>query len=294
MDSVRAVGPRCGSTERGVRVARDKQRWRGLAAVLVLGLMPAVSLAQTGTEKKDAQAPAKESAAPDAHAKKFEDIGKRLAEAQKKFEERLKAATSDEEREKIQGEGGPEKAFLGEYQALAVDAKGTEVAAKALCQVMLLGVPAGDLDATKAAAKTLMAEHVESPEMALLVFAAPQLLGKAEGKQALELLKAKNKTKPVAAAFLFMEVQSVSDQKGEDSPELEALYRRLSKEFGDLKFPFGEETYGGVAEAWIFVKENLVVGKVAPGFEAVDENGAKWKLEEYRGKVVVIDFWGDW
>jgi peroxiredoxin len=33
---------------------------------------------------------------------------------------------------------------------------------------------------------------------------------------------------------------------------------------------------------------------LAPDFEAVDENGAAWKLSDYRGKVVVVDFWGNW
>jgi cytochrome oxidase Cu insertion factor (SCO1/SenC/PrrC family) len=34
--------------------------------------------------------------------------------------------------------------------------------------------------------------------------------------------------------------------------------------------------------------------QTAPDFEAVDENGVKFKLSDYRGKVVVLDFWGFW
>jgi peroxiredoxin len=33
---------------------------------------------------------------------------------------------------------------------------------------------------------------------------------------------------------------------------------------------------------------------VAPEFEASDENGVKFKVSDYRGKVVVLDFWGFW
>ena len=36
------------------------------------------------------------------------------------------------------------------------------------------------------------------------------------------------------------------------------------------------------------------VGKVAPEIEAEDVFGATFKLSDYRGKVVVLDFWGDW
>ncbi|HIA62051.1 MAG TPA: redoxin domain-containing protein [Planctomycetes bacterium] len=38
----------------------------------------------------------------------------------------------------------------------------------------------------------------------------------------------------------------------------------------------------------------LSIGKVAPEIEAEDIDGVKFKLSDYRGKVVVLDFWGDW
>jgi hypothetical protein len=36
------------------------------------------------------------------------------------------------------------------------------------------------------------------------------------------------------------------------------------------------------------------VGDAAPEIEGVDLAGTNFKLSEYRGKVVVLDFWGDW
>ena len=38
----------------------------------------------------------------------------------------------------------------------------------------------------------------------------------------------------------------------------------------------------------------LAIGEVAPEIEAEDIAGVKFKLSDYRGKVVVLDFWGDW
>jgi hypothetical protein len=38
----------------------------------------------------------------------------------------------------------------------------------------------------------------------------------------------------------------------------------------------------------------IVVGKIAPDFEAEDVDGNAFKLSDYRGKVVVLDFWGFW
>lgn len=40
--------------------------------------------------------------------------------------------------------------------------------------------------------------------------------------------------------------------------------------------------------------EMLQVGSVAPDIEGNDLDGVAFKLSDYRGKVVVLDFWGDW
>ena len=40
--------------------------------------------------------------------------------------------------------------------------------------------------------------------------------------------------------------------------------------------------------------QKLAIGKVAPEIEGKDVEGNKFKLSDYRGKVVVLDFWGDW
>ena len=35
-------------------------------------------------------------------------------------------------------------------------------------------------------------------------------------------------------------------------------------------------------------------GSLAPEIEGKDLDGAPFKLSDYRGKVVMLDFWGDW
>ena len=40
--------------------------------------------------------------------------------------------------------------------------------------------------------------------------------------------------------------------------------------------------------------ELLAIGKVAPDIAGEDLDGKTFKLSDYRGKVVVLDFWGDW
>lgn len=36
------------------------------------------------------------------------------------------------------------------------------------------------------------------------------------------------------------------------------------------------------------------VGSEAPEIEGVDLDGVEFKLSDYRGKVVMLDFWGNW
>ena len=40
--------------------------------------------------------------------------------------------------------------------------------------------------------------------------------------------------------------------------------------------------------------EDLAIGKMAPEIEGQDVNGVPFKLSDYRGQVVLLDFWGDW
>ena len=56
----------------------------------------------------------------------------------------------------------------------------------------------------------------------------------------------------------------------------------------------GNSTYGEAAKLALFELQNLSIGKVAPEIVGEDVDGVPMKLSDYRGKVVVLDFWGDW
>lgn len=51
------------------------------------------------------------------------------------------------------------------------------------------------------------------------------------------------------------------------------------------------QTLGEVAAGRLDAMRNLVVGKPAPDFEGVGADGKPVKLSDFRGKVVVLDFW---
>jgi len=72
------------------------------------------------------------------------------------------------------------------------------------------------------------------------------------------------------------------------SKEAEDLFEEIIKKYKDIK------EVAAAAEAELFVLRNLSIGKVAPDIEGVDSDGKKFKLSDFRGKVVVLDFWALW
>jgi hypothetical protein len=55
-----------------------------------------------------------------------------------------------------------------------------------------------------------------------------------------------------------------------------------------------KRTVGESAEAELFEMRYLLPGKPAPEITGEDVDGKRFNLSDYRGKVVLLDFWGDW
>ena len=72
----------------------------------------------------------------------------------------------------------------------------------------------------------------------------------------------------------------------------EALLDRVVSDFPDVAS--GKRTLGPLAQAQLFEIRTLAVGMIAPDIEGEDLDGTPFKLSDYRGKVVMLDFWGHW
>jgi hypothetical protein len=120
----------------------------------------------------------------------------------------------------------------------------------------------------------------------------------------LDLIAEKNPTKSVRAAALFA-VADFYKNKSEprrgsppaDAEELaqraEARFERILKEFAD-EIQVGQRKFGPMAKAALFELRNLRIGKTVPEIEGEDTEGVVFRLSDYRGKVVMLDFWGHW
>jgi hypothetical protein len=72
--------------------------------------------------------------------------------------------------------------------------------------------------------------------------------------------------------------------------KIETLFEQAGKKYGDVKIPY-EGTVAQKVKAELFEFRHLLVGKQAPDIEGVDQDGKRFKLSDYRGKVVLLDFW---
>ena len=75
--------------------------------------------------------------------------------------------------------------------------------------------------------------------------------------------------------------------------EAEALFERAAEKYGDVKIP-GDGTVGERAKAELYEIRHLLVGKAAPDVEGEDQDGRRFRLSDYRGKVVLLDFWSEY
>jgi hypothetical protein len=132
-------------------------------------------------------------------------------------------------------------------------------------------------------------------------------------------LKYRSRMKALLAGLDSAMLARIENEKGKeffklveeyDSAELQAkaeeAFDRLVREFGhlDVNNPRLKEiaksgdpnkrTLKDLAIGPLFELRNLSIGKVAPDIEGEDIGGKKFKLSDYRGKVVVLDFWGHW
>lgn len=79
---------------------------------------------------------------------------------------------------------------------------------------------------------------------------------------------------------------------GELAKQREQVYETMSKSFPDVTVQ--DTTLGKVAEKALFAIRHLAVGRVAPEIQGEDVFGKEFKLSDYRGKVVMLTFWGHW
>jgi hypothetical protein len=151
----------------------------------------------------------------------------------------------------------------------------------------------GDKEIAKTAVDRLMKDHVKSKKLVDLAENGQMIgavLGREASDQVLDRLVAENGDPMVRAWAMYWQAtqltrgKNVSDENKAKADELLAQAGKLAA---------GTSLAERIA-APAFEKEHLQIGMTVPDVVGEDVDGVKFKLSDYRGKVVVVDFWGFW
>ncbi|MEX2186161.1 MAG: hypothetical protein WD875_05170 [Pirellulales bacterium] len=75
--------------------------------------------------------------------------------------------------------------------------------------------------------------------------------------------------------------------------EIEAVLEQAMEKYGDVQLTAGN-TIGALAKVKLHEIRFLRVGKEAQDIEGADQEGKQFKLSDYRGKAVLLDFWSQY
>jgi hypothetical protein len=236
---------------------------------------------------------------PKSPAEQYKALVEELSAAQREFSKLYQAAKTDEERQKLINEKyqRPDK-YVPRFMEIAEKHPTDPAAVDALVWIAT-NSPYGDAG-TKAIA-LLAKDHIQNEKMGQVV----QRLAYMDTADAEKLLRSvleKNPNRAAQAQAAYSLAQYLKNRAEyrlkdkaaieKTSKEAEQLFEQVAEKYGDIKHYRG--SLADAAQRDLFEIRNLGIGKVAPEIEGEDIDGQKFKLTDYRGKVVVIDFWGHW
>lgn len=262
---------------------------RTVAGLLALLLMLPALWARDDKDKDKPATPAQQfKALQDEMTKQVEDFRKAYTEAR-----------TPEEKAKVLNEKRPKpEAFAGRFLELARKYPKDPVAVDAL---VMVATTTREGKENETALDLLARDHLEDARLTRVA----QMLSNSESPAAEKFLRAlldknKNKETQAWAAFALGSYLKTHAENFKTSPETTAkdlkeaaqLFERVEKEGGEFKY--GRETLAAQAGNALYEIRNLSIGMKAPEIDGEDLDAKKFELSDYKGKVVLLDFWGNW
>jgi hypothetical protein len=257
----------------------------------------------------DDEKPKNKSKEPDKQkpAEKYQALVQEFNDARQAFLKEYREAKTQEERQKVLQEKQPQAdKYAAKFIELAEKNAKDPAAVDALAWVVMntfsLGPDAKSSPRAKALA-IISRDHVQSDKLGMV---CQMLAARGEDKETETLLRKilnKNPHKEVQGPACLGLAQ-ILKKRAEGMPETNAkaiekvqqesekLYERVVKNYADVNGFRG--TLGDQAKNELFEMQHLSRGKPAPDIAAEDLDGKEFKLSDYKGKVVLLDFWGNW
>ncbi len=239
----------------------------------------------------------------------FESLNGEFDDAVKEFATAYRAASESERSAIFENQYPKANEYVGQFMKIAEENPDTDAAFDSLSWIVMR---ARDEAAAEQAYERLWANHIDHEKMNDICMGLGSATPSQKSLDRLNELIVKNPRSSVKAAATFslaMALSRVKEMKaGGDTSEfissvdasddrIEKLYNAIVSDYPDVKVLKGrgnKRTYSSMAEGALFEMQNLAIGMEAPEIEGKDLDGLSFKLSEYRGKVVLLDFWGDW
>ncbi|MFQ5506003.1 MAG: hypothetical protein ACE5F1_14580 [Planctomycetota bacterium] len=228
----------------------------------------------------------------------FEALHREFVKAKCDYMEKLNELVASEEYEKLREEGDykglrklitklkrPGKGFVERFAEAAKPYEGTK---EELPFLRWIAQNAPKPERRRKAMRALLDRHIDKALWTELV-AQTRVFG-SEAPAILDRLIEKSPHQDVKIWARYTRCQMTLRDKGADAKSREKARAELQAIVADAP----ESTPALMIQAPEFKKGRLQIGMVAPDIQGEDVDGIRFRLSDYRGKVVVLDFWGDW
>ena len=261
--------------------------WRFITGLMLLLVMtPPLSAQRVPIKIKAKPGPVTEA------GKKYRELLAEFGQQRLAYSKAYREAKTEADRLKVRRELFPKPQILApKFLALAKEHADDPVAMQALVWVVSnarLGTAAGE------AIELLIKNHVEDKAMVAVCQRLMRNTSPQAGKLLEQVLEKSphREAKGQACFGLMMQSKYAARANPAKEADVKKFAEQVINDFADLKHYRG--TIGEAAKRELYEIEKLGIGKPAPEIAGEDIAGEQFKLSDYRGKVVVIDFWGNW
>ncbi len=228
----------------------------------------------------------------------FDKLKSEYDEAVGKLSEQIKKLEAESEKPDFSKLPRPDRAFYPRFEAYAEKHGGQPAALPALAWLLENG---GENRNLGWIVDRLREDHAADPAILQALESLGWETGPWNRDRLVPLYRrviAENKDTGVkaAAAFNIAKTEYAERSPSEDAPlpTTELPNRRARELFGQVVRDYPGTKAAERAEGYIFELDHLQIGMKAPDFGGTDASEKEIKLSDFRGRVVVVDFWGFW
>jgi hypothetical protein len=251
-----------------------------------------------GQQRPQATEPTEETSEPsdESVADQIKGIQTEMALKQREIVKKFQETDDDTERTKLRDEYFALPSTVADKYAAIVEKHADDEAVFPALQGMM-----SSEEFAPRAVDVLLKHHLGNEQLGSLCLS---LVGQ-RGASAEKLVRAVAEkstsadTKGLALLALGQMLFSQSNEDGVDDGKRDQLRKKAEEALQTVVEKYadvaaGRGKAGDTASGLLFEVQHLAIGKEVPDLEGEDLEGTAFKLSDYRGKVVFLDFWAHW